>query len=1098
MPQLLACLLTAQASSDQVGNAPGAIAPGQGSAGNLAAAGQPATDAPSPRMNAAVAAPAEVGRAPIPQPATHSHAEPQRNLAWVAPIVALVLLLALVLARRHFELKRLNRALRAARDRIEAAKRAERRYLGDISHEIRTPLNAVLNLTRLGLHSDDPSQVRDYLRGIDGAGHRLLRTVDGMLDFSQIERGDLDDIRAPFEIDEVLDHAITTCRPLIGTRPIRLHCNLNDEAPRRWLGDADKLSRLLVNLLSNAIECTELGDVRVRIEVADPGMQIRISHSGIDITPEYQEQQARPHAPLAPSSSDNQAGIEFGPVIIKRVVELMQGELSVTGHEGQGAEVRVTLPLHPLNEPIEPTPESGPSDRAPRRILIAAQDSDDQRFLQRQLHKLMPDWPTSLIVDPRIDRQRPCARGIDRTDKDIWLIESDLLTAPELDALRDRSSPPTDTPCVLLCHPDTSAQCKDAHATLLPLCAMPPTMAELTKTIESALARERPTAAVPAPAQPSQGSALTTAPVRINACALIVEDNAFNQLIISEFLGQMGLCWDLATQGHDALRQLSADPDRYCLVLMDVQMPEMDGFEATRRIRRDLGMTELPIIALTAHAMEGDRERCLAAGMNDYLPKPIDQQAFVDLVRSWLPAADREEDGYCAAAAEAPSAAPAMPNEEPPVDFAVGTERAGGDAVFYRELCRVFIDNYTDKTAMLDADGIEARADDIRRLAHTLKSSAAILGANALAQTALRLDDHIKTHGKIDSGGCSALQRRLTQCLQALGDHIEAEQEEAPTASAAPEPASQMEDKARPRILVVDDEPQNIKLLQRALGDRNEVVSAGDGAQALQQAARLRPDLILLDVIMPGIDGYEVCRRLKAEDATRDIPIIFVTAQRDADHEHQGLALGAIDYIGKPFDIAVVRARVHNHLSNKLAGDRLEDLSLRDPLTGIANRRRFDAHLDQSWRQAKHHAAPIALVMIDVDRFKQYNDRYGHRAGDQCLIRLARVVADTAAENGGLGARIGGEEFAWILPGSDQRHAMAAATRLQGLTRALALPHADGVNNAQVSVSMGVHSLQPGEGDSPAQLIEAADANLYRAKAQGRDCIVPLLHSATN
>ena len=285
------------------------------------------------------------------------------------------------------------------------------------------------------------------------------------------------------------------------------------------------------------------------------------------------------------------------------------------------------------------------------------------------------------------------------------------------------------------------------------------------------------------------------------------------------------------------------------------------------------------------------------------------------------------------------------------------------------------------------------------------------------------------------------------------------------------------------RVLIVDDEPANVHSLAQALGGSYDLRFATDPARALELAANVAFDLVLLDVVMPGMDGFEILRRLKADEATRDVPVIFVTSMGDVADEELGFTLGAVDYITKPASAPLVRARVRTHIELKLQRDQLTQRALIDELTGIANRRRFDEVLEQRWRHALRDGTPLLLMLVDVDLFKQYNDHYGHAAGDDCLKRIAGVLHTMFAQSGELAARIGGEEFALILPGGD---VPARALRLLQGVRDLQLAHACSSAGASVSVSAGAVETVPKADTSARALLETADQLLYRAKHAGR------------
>jgi len=292
-------------------------------------------------------------------------------------------------------------------------------------------------------------------------------------------------------------------------------------------------------------------------------------------------------------------------------------------------------------------------------------------------------------------------------------------------------------------------------------------------------------------------------------------------------------------------------------------------------------------------------------------------------------------------------------------------------------------------------------------------------------------------------------------------------------------------------ILVVDDAPENLAILNGILKDHYRVKVATSGERALALAAGSeQPDLILLDVMMPGMDGYEVCSRLKSDPRTQSIPVLFVSARDEEEDEAKGLALGAIDYIVKPIRPSIVQARVRNHLELKRSRDLLERLTTVDHLTGISNRRRYDEYLELEWRRAARDQTPIALIAIDIDHFKAYNDLYGHPKGDTCLIAVAQALAGSVTRTPDLIARCGGEEFACVLPGTDAAGATHLAQEMLQRVLELEVEHARSDTHDKVTVSIGVAAMTPDAEESPQTLVALADAALYQAKSLGRNRVV--------
>lgn len=295
--------------------------------------------------------------------------------------------------------------------------------------------------------------------------------------------------------------------------------------------------------------------------------------------------------------------------------------------------------------------------------------------------------------------------------------------------------------------------------------------------------------------------------------------------------------------------------------------------------------------------------------------------------------------------------------------------------------------------------------------------------------------------------------------------------------------------KIRQTILVVDDMPTNIDILAGLLSDKYKVKAARSGSKALDIVRSAKPpDLILLDVVMPEMNGYEVCEALKADPDTAQIPVIFVTSLNDEEDEEKGLKMGAVDYITKPFRGAIVSARIENQLKLKSYQDLLRQQSNMDGLTGIPNRRAFDNLLGQEWRRGARLGSPLSLILLDIDHFKQFNDHYGHLAGDECLRQVSQALASVGRSIDFVG-RYGGEEFVCILPHTDAVGAVKVGERLQNAVNSLAIQHEHSTAAEHVTISMGVATTMPDMAAPAEDLILNADKMLYQAKGKGRNCL---------
>ena len=287
-------------------------------------------------------------------------------------------------------------------------------------------------------------------------------------------------------------------------------------------------------------------------------------------------------------------------------------------------------------------------------------------------------------------------------------------------------------------------------------------------------------------------------------------------------------------------------------------------------------------------------------------------------------------------------------------------------------------------------------------------------------------------------------------------------------------------------VLIVDDEESNIIALTHILNPDYSVLTVKDGQDAIEVAEEFHPDIILLDVIMPEMNGYEVIRVLKSSKKTHDIPVIFITGLSSADDEEKGLNCGAADYISKPFSPAVVKLRVHNQIKILNQFRMIEKLTIVDQLTAIPNRRGFDNRLDMEWTRAMRENTLISILVMDIDKFKIYNDTYGHQQGDVALRAVAQTLERSLSRPGDFAARWGGEEFVVLLPNTDMNGAENISERIRLKISGIIIPCADGTET-RVTVSIGVNMQAPGRDSSRDGFIEEADKALYKAKEAGRN-----------
>ncbi|NCC27188.1 MAG: response regulator [Gammaproteobacteria bacterium] len=598
------------------------------------------------------------------------------------------------------------------------------------------------------------------------------------------------------------------------------------------------------------------------------------------------------------------------------------------------------------------------------------------------------------------------------------------------------------------------------------------------------------------------------------ASILVVEDKPVNQAVAKRLLEKTGARVTLVDDGAAAVAIVATQP--FDLVLMDLQMPVMDGFEATRLIRARA--PDLPVIALSAAVMDDDRERARAAGVDAHLAKPIDSQALYRTLSIWLGSRiaeiqasalpgvpGRDRPGVRLGPGEP---APGLPTALAGFDLEQGLQYADGDAAFYHTLLWGFrMELGRELADLVERLGTGDDAVTSARMVHALKGIAATVGAVRLSAIATHLDGALRDGAPVTAEMLGELDAALRQAQAQLdglqppstasyGDGTRHRRRATDVVADEASPAARMAAPVwpharRPSLLIVDDQPLQIQAMYRIFRDDCEVFMATDGEQALAHCRRTLPDLVLLDVVMPGMDGLAVCRALKQGRATADVPVLFVTAQTDALDQALALEAGGVDFISKPVNPAVVRARVRTHLTLKAQADLLRNMAYLDGLTGIANRRAFDERLRTEWRRAQRDGAPLAALLLDVDHFKRYNDRHGHQEGDACLRAIADTLSTASRRGYDLIARYGGEEFVCLLPGCDLDGAIKKAECLRMAIEDLAIPHRDSPVSDHVTVSIGAAVVMPDPDGVPSTLLLMADAQLYRAKAAGRNRVEP-------
>lgn len=941
--------------------------------------------------------------------------------------------------------------LKQARDKAVESARIKGEFATNVTHELRTPMNAVLGMMDLLAESKLTPSQHDYVNVARNSGENLLQLIDDILDFSKMDAGRITTETKNTNIREFLEDIVKLLANQALTKDVDIGYFIDPRIPSILPLAESRVQQVLINLLGNAIKFTEAGEVSLWLSLSDgnpTNLLFEVKDSGIGIIASDQEKIFEAFTQADASSTREYSGTGLGLAICRQLVQIMGGEIGLRSQPGKGSTFWFSLPSEIDLAASAIITES----KTNTSTLLVSSTEITQQFIADRLADKGSHYAFAEDYASAVTKLKSSlANG---SSYDYIVIEEHKLSAhyDEFVGLFDKRGAFRQIKVGVLTNPCKSSEKIDKHFLRIDKPLFASSLNELFNnepvTGKHSLSDSGPSADT-RPAVPVG-----------NTTILVVDDNRINQQVAAEMLKTLGCASEVAANGRQALELVSRKP--YDLILMDCNMPVMDGYECTREIRNLTLGQSLPILAMTANTNDDEKQRCKNAGMDSFLEKPLRLGVLKETLSNWLPEFSN--------GTKLPQPVDALIlAQDSNYDPAVMQElfASVGDVVY--RMIEAFMEDTPIYLDSMRAALIASDAKQVRELAHTIKGSASNFGAHGFVDIAKKIEE-LAQKGQLES--CHDEIEKISASFTALVQAFDTEILNATSNGTA------TANRAYSLLIVDDDRTIRLALKDIFKDSEFDTLEATNGKEAIDLCRRTLPDIILMDAIMPESDGFSACETIRKLPNCADIPILMITSLDDEEAIVRAFSSGATDYVTKPLHFTVLKERVARLIKANKAGKKVKEMAYHDTLTGLPNRAKLMQELRVILNRSSLDQHRTAVLFLDLDHFKNINDSLGHNVGDLLLKVVADRLRGCVREND-LIARLGGDEFTVVLENIDSDHSIAKVAK--SICDALSEPFVFLQQRMFVSASIGI-SVFPNDASDVNTLLKHADLAMFKAK----------------